>query len=177
MTLNEAAKIARDAAKHFLPSMVEASEHASQIGYVLAVQQSSGGYSTTYLRDILNHPYGIGPANKKGPRGPIPYGDPTIINSQSGEFRRSWRIGLNPVSGEFAIMNFSPKARAILSGTIIRRVWSRSLSKKVSAASDFGRVIPRAYDVKLIKPIAQIWFDEVSWRLENDRRISRLFES
>lgn len=83
----------------------------------LAQDYSSGTYSQTIFNRplLLNgtlsvmmrgsgsgtglaHPYGLGTSGSKGPRGPIPYGNPAIINKQSGVFFNSWRIIKAPVS-------------------------------------------------------------------------------
>ena len=40
----------------------------------------------------LGAPYGHGARGWLGPRGPIPYGDPSWINRQSGAFYRSWSL-------------------------------------------------------------------------------------
>lgn len=59
-----------------------------------AVKNSEGTTSTAALSAAppgLNHPYGIGMANRRGARGSIPNGgDPGIINQQKGTFKASW---------------------------------------------------------------------------------------
>lgn len=62
-----------------------------------ALRLSSGRISSERLAKPVelggyNHPYGLGPENRQGPRGPIPYRDPAKINRQTGVFYSSWKI-------------------------------------------------------------------------------------
>lgn len=86
-----------------------------------ALRLSSGKISESRLsRPIekggLNHPYGHGPSNNQGPRGKIPYGDPAVINKQTGKFYSGWKIK-EPVKKSTAIesvlYNDSPNADAL----------------------------------------------------------------
>lgn len=56
------------------------------------VIQFSGAVSSSQLAGALNSPYGRGSSNARGLRGPIPYGDPSIVNAQTGQARDSWSL-------------------------------------------------------------------------------------
>lgn len=59
-----------------------------------------------------NHPYGYGTKNSRGPRGGIPYGDPGIVNKQSGEFWSRWHYEVDPEEPPILlVINNSPHAK------------------------------------------------------------------
>lgn len=67
------------------------------MAYFEAVSLSSGHFKqeifdTPLSHGGLAHPYGYGPYGAAGLRGPIPFGDPAIINIQEGSFVSGWNI-------------------------------------------------------------------------------------
>jgi hypothetical protein len=88
----------------------------------------------------LGAPYGHGRTGWLGPRGPIPYGDPAIINEQSGVFKSSWRMRQIRMFGgsAFRVENVASYARYLQDGTtlMVRRPLDDALNEEV------GRVGP-----------------------------------
>lgn len=82
--------LARDLQKtkrELLAAGNRAVKKTAEYGVKVAQRESSGTVSTAALsRSPWNHPYSV-----KRP-GTIPYGDPGVINIQSGIFKRSWEI-------------------------------------------------------------------------------------
>jgi len=95
---------------------------------ILAKHLSSGQYSSAELAK-MGHPYGKGFArviasgSRFGTvvtRGPIPYGNPAVINKQSGSFYNSWIVQRTAdIKGAPAIMvvNTAPYASFLETGT------------------------------------------------------------
>ncbi|AIE83532.1 hypothetical protein [Fimbriimonas ginsengisoli] len=81
-----------------------------------AIVISSGMTPTSEISGELNHPYGHGPSNARGPRGPIPNaGNPAIVNEQDGDFLAHWRQHVG--EREFEVFNDSPIAEYLEDGT------------------------------------------------------------
>lgn len=102
-----------------------AEERSAKVGAGIGRKYSKGGYSQASL-NLLNNPYGWGRSHSlltraenpsKGPkvRGPIPYGDPSIINFQSGDFYRAWE-GVK-VGGVYCVVNRTREA-SFMAGTV-----------------------------------------------------------
>ena len=96
-----------------------------------AKKLSSGAVSTEQLSTKVKDggygaPYGHGPRGWLGPRGPIPYGDPAVINKQTGSFYSAWRKLGASLSGSVistALINFDRAAEFLSHRTLfsIRR--------------------------------------------------------
>jgi|GEM_PF-4588220 len=71
----------------------------------------------------LNNPYGIGPVNRYGARGPQPYGSAPVINKQSGEFVSRWKTFGTYSATEVVVVlqNNTPYASALEYGTELMR--------------------------------------------------------
>lgn len=69
-----------------------------------------------------NHPYGYGRRNARGPRGSIPYGDPGIINNQTGIFYLHWNYEFSVSSANYTLIvyNDAPYARFMEQSTRMR---------------------------------------------------------
>ena len=109
----------------------------AQDGRQWAIFFSSGTVTTAQLR-VLNHPYGLGSSGPKGIRGPVPYGDASIINAQSGKFRDDWVVyvnskGIGLVTGlvSYGVKNVDPIASFLQFGT--RKMVARPLEVGLTA--------------------------------------------
>jgi hypothetical protein len=98
-------------------------EKTAKEGVAYAKRRSSGKRSLNELaRKKLDHPY----AKRHGK----PRLDPSIINSQSGEFRSSWEIQEgNTLEAGIAIVNFSPSAGYLEEGT--KYMFARPIDEKI----------------------------------------------
>lgn len=76
---------------------------------------SQSELSTSVKRGGYGAPYGRGAMGWLGPRGPIPYGDPARINTQTGDFLASWKMLTKP--REVLVINDSPVAPYLVNGT------------------------------------------------------------
>jgi hypothetical protein len=63
----------------------------------------------------LGAPYGHGSTGWLGPRGPVPYGDLAMINSQTDAFRSEW--SLEAGKGFAMVINQSSIAQFLVKGT------------------------------------------------------------
>lgn len=122
--------------------------------YALAVAMSSGDVPTAVLSARppgLNHPYGLGPSNARGPRGPIPFGDPAMINEQTGDFASHWGIDRTTSDGASEgarVFNDSPHADFLENGTETSRPRpiKEAVEKQVSEhAEDVARKALRTF--------------------------------
>lgn len=124
---------------HELPDVARrANETVAREAKQLAVSLSSGvfkqrTFDTPVSRGGLGAPYGHGPEGWLGPRGPIPYGDPAVINAQTGLFRSAWRVY---ETGTMALLlNVAPYAGYLERGTtlMVRRPMDVYLNRFVEA--------------------------------------------
>ncbi len=108
-----------------------------------AVVMSSGRYSRKMLRK-MGHPYATrhvknrkwGARYSQAPG--IPYGDPAVINKQSGKFRRAWKIDGPVISASVvkgSLVNNSKVAEYLRDGTdrMIKRPIQRRLTQRGAA--------------------------------------------
>jgi hypothetical protein len=107
--------LARDV-RAFKGDLVKASERANkrtgEAALRLAKEMSSGLFKSPILAS-LNRPYAV-----INPGGPMPYGDPAIINKQSGTFFRSWHLRALPSSmPTLLLVNDAPYAKFLEFGT------------------------------------------------------------
>ncbi|SRR6266511_3332041 len=88
------------------------------------VKLSGGPYSAAALR-AMGHPYSR--------RRPHPPAAPYIVNVQSGQFRRSWRVKARMQGGDLEIIvdNTAPYARYLFDGT--SRMIARPIRERVAA--------------------------------------------
>lgn len=80
----------------FIPEMLKAESKTLQAAEDKAHKLSSGTVTSEELSRSVKSggrgaPYGHGARGHAGPRGPVPYGDPAMINKQSGSFYAAWR--------------------------------------------------------------------------------------
>lgn len=101
----------------------------------------SSGTATSLQQAALNNPYGLGLVGPKGTRGPVPYGDLSIINAQTGKFRDDWMVyvavrGIGAASGilTWGIKNVNPIASFLQFGTV--KMKARPLDKGLRAYMD-----------------------------------------
>jgi len=122
-------------------------------GAILVLKHFSSGRVSTWMMSQgppgLNHPYGIGPSNKRGPRGPIPYNTPTIINRQTGIFAASWRMRHYYAFGSrgIKIENIASYAEYLEHGTrlMIPRpvdLWAREYIARAGPINFYNEALP-----------------------------------
>lgn len=113
----------RRIAQAFEPEIRQAESLCLQEALRLAHFYSTGLYTTARLEE-LGHPYAT--------RRPNPPQDPAIVNYQTGQFYRSWRIIEPRKSGNALrsrLVNEEPYARYLLQGT--RRMIARPILQKI----------------------------------------------
>lgn len=103
-------------------------------GVEIARVYSSGRVSLARLRE-MGHPY-----SRRRP-GPIPYGDPGIINQQTGAFKRGWHavaITGGPALAAVQVRNDTPEADYLKNGTdrMIRRPIDAKIESVLSAGAE-----------------------------------------
>lgn len=130
-----------------------------------AIYFSSGTTSTAQLVR-LGHPYGHGFARfiasdtrafgKMIVRGPIPYGDASIINTQTGRFRDDWityvaAVGIQSAKGliTYGVKNVDPIASYLQFGTV--RMIARPLDKGLRTYMD------QVYAKRLVEEVVPIF--------------------
>lgn len=134
------AQLARDMREiaRALPQIERASRReVTRQTKALAYELSSGvflqeTFDTPVSEGGLGAPYGHGSEGWLGPRGPIPYGDPAVINVQSGLFRSAWRV---IETGSMTLLyNAAPYAEYLEHGTklMIRRPMDVYLNRYVA---------------------------------------------
>lgn len=87
-----------------IPELMTAENKTAEKGLAVAHKLSSGSIPTATLAAPvasggLGHPYGHGSTGAAGPRGPIPYNDPSVINRQTGAFYAAWLMLMASKSG------------------------------------------------------------------------------
>ncbi|RYG15798.1 hypothetical protein EON82_25815 [bacterium] len=95
MNLRQAAREMRAYARRLEAFDRRASERAESKSRKESGGLSSGGVPTSLLSKAVHRggygaPYGWGKQGWLGPRGKIPYGNPAVINAQTGGFRSQW---------------------------------------------------------------------------------------
>jgi hypothetical protein len=155
-------RLARDV-ERAIPKVLQAANGAAQKtgrdGLKFAMYFSGGTVPARLMRipvsaGGLGHPYSVANPNSLGVRGPMPYGTPDIINSQSGKFQADWRLYLKAVSIKYpglqtwAIENTAPYASFLEHGTrtMVARPIGKLLQQYVDAA-----YVKNVYDA--LKPI------------------------
>lgn len=129
-----------------LPNIERAAYEFRQLLHQAVLADSSGEYSLAKLRR-MGHPYAKRHMTPKGRRAKrrgtpaIPYGDPTIINAQSGTFRGAWRVGVGMNRDQILVRaeNRSRAADYLEFGT--KRMIARPLPRKLekTLAPDFKK--------------------------------------
>lgn len=90
-------------------ALMETAYEMNDVAYDL----SSGSYSLAQLA-AMGHPY----SKRHGGVG-VPYGDPAVINKQSGKFRSGWQVEYRANPGGIPtanIVNTDPKAEEVTGG-------------------------------------------------------------
>ena len=94
--------------RHFRVKVVELTQETAMVN---ADRASSGPFKQPYL-DYMGNPF--------SKRRPNPAFDPTIINEQTGAFRRAWRKGVltaHALGVDASVRNADPKADWLKDGT------------------------------------------------------------
>lgn len=113
------AKLNRKRARALVRNLKTALERSENAIHKAAQDMSAGATKTATLSAPppgLNHPYGRGRFNRRGPRGPMPNGgNPAIINKQTGVFATSWDANgfFNPSRMVIILRNDAPYAGAM----------------------------------------------------------------
>ena len=141
-SLDQAARELKKFSRDLDRNILRAEYKTAQVGQKQAVKQSSGRIKSDQLRKE-GHPYAV----KWTVRGKwfyqgvtAPYRDPSIINDQSGDFRKDWKIVTVNLtkSGGWMIVNYSPIAEYLADGT--RYMVKRPLEDKVIDAMKKVRI-------------------------------------
>lgn len=120
------AALNRQRARALVRNCQDALEKSENAIHWEAQTRSMGNVSTAALSAAppgLNHPYGYGRSNRRGPRGPVPNGgDLSRINAQTGNFAVHWDAnGFFTVSRMVIVLsNDAPYAGAMLGTSTMR---------------------------------------------------------
>jgi len=122
-------------------------------GAVQTARYFSGGMFSSAALAGMGHPYrtGQGPSNWFKGQAAIPYGDPGIINKQSGTFQADWIYTNLKLSSGIVIRvvkNTAPYAQYLQTGT--RRMIARPIDKHIKDYID--RSLP-LFLAKRIDPV------------------------
>lgn len=131
---NEFVKAARDLrkyAKDVQKAIEKANQRTAKAGLKEAVKSSSGTTTLAQLRKE-GHPYAVRWSTMYHAPGTRVYRNPAIINSQSGDFVRDWKIVYNVKTREPIIINFSEVAGFLEGGT--KKMFARPIEDRIIAA-------------------------------------------
>lgn len=135
VTAQQAAVLIGQMSARLEEELIRAERLSAQEGRRIARQLSSGEFSSAQLAR-MGHPYarrhvrGGGKRRMSAPG--IPYGDPAIINRQTGRFQGAWRVIPPQATGNglhTEIVNRTPYAGLLESGT--SRMIPRPIAERV----------------------------------------------